>query len=161
MLLEAPLFIPFAIFLYFYYNKNKKLPMPVGLYLNPFFGVVGLPEPQAPPPPPTPTPPVCPTCPTCPDHPTNGRLKAAPVNISYTQTTNGVATSGSLPTVTIGQLPGIAKNVKKYQNFMAENGITVTYSDPSIQFVNQQAQDEWTNLRSRQTGPIGYNRHGN
>lgn len=162
----APLYIPFVIFMFFYYRKTGQFPAPIAIFTSPFMSLWGLPTPPPAPPtptPPTPTPPTpnCPTCPTCPDHPTNGRLKAAPVNISYTQTTNGVATSGSLPTVTIGQLPGIAKNVKKYQNFMAENGITVTYSDPSIQFVNQQAQDEWTNLRSRQTGPIGYNRHGN
>lgn len=171
----SPFFLPVAMMLFFYWKKNGDLPFSLGFIGAPLFAMyqpsVAAPPTPTPPvtppsPPPTPTPP-CPTCPTCPTHHPGGRVEKAivekigsiPVNIGYTQTTNGVETSGQLPTVTIGQLPTVAKDVKQYQAFMAENDIDVTFSNPSIQFANPDARDEWAKLRSRPTGPIGYNRH--
>lgn len=138
MLLEAPLFIPFAIFLYFYYNKNKKLPMPVGLYLNPFFGVVGLPEPQAPPPPPTPTPPVCPTCPTCPD---KEAIKKAvlhkvsdiPVQVSeqgqFSKVGYGVPFTETQTTTIGGLVKGAETAITGLQNFDEKYGVQLQWRD--------------------------------
>lgn len=63
----APLYIPFVIFMFFYYRKTGQFPAPIAIFTSPFMSLWGLPTPSAPAPP-TPTPPTpdCPTCPTCP-----------------------------------------------------------------------------------------------
>lgn len=66
----APLYIPFVIFMFFYYRKTGRFPAPIAIFTSPFMSLWGLPTPP-PPAPPTPTPPTpnCPTCPTCPTRP--------------------------------------------------------------------------------------------
>jgi hypothetical protein len=149
MTFSSPLYIPLLIFAFFYYKKNQKLPIPLGMWTGPLFGIVGLPEPIAPPAPPTPVnPPVCPTCPVCPTGgtcptpppcpacPNLDKVKSVPVNVIGTVdiTKGGVTTEQpfEFPTYTIGQLPEVYQSFEKVKAKEAAAGVDIQLSNVQV-----------------------------
>lgn len=136
MPLQAPLWIPAAIFLYFYYRKNNKLPFPVGLWVSPLFGIAGMPDPVAPPAPPAPPTPD-PPCPVC---PTGEKIMNTPVNVAGTVqiTQPGGSTTDQpfeFPTYTVSQLPKVYNDFKQFQKAKEGDGTDIKLSGVTIRRV--------------------------
>lgn len=144
----APIYIPFVIFMYFYYRKTGKFPAPIAINTLPFMSFWGLPPPQPtpipPPPPPTPNCPTCPTCPTRPDHPeieewakdlfkdyVKDELRLMPVVVTFRYTFNypGQAPMSevqSLPPMPANQLPMAYQTIKDLVADANAHGKSVT-----------------------------------
>lgn len=135
MPLQAPIWIPAAIFLYFYYRKNNKLPFPVGIWVNPLFGIAGMPEPVAPPPTPTPPTPDTPCPPCAPCAPCKDAL-SDPITLQFVEqsTSNNTTTDWTLTEyVTVGELPEVYKIYKEGQQLAKTvNGVDVSVVPGSI-----------------------------
>lgn len=137
------MYIPLAIFLFFYWKKEGSLPFPVGIFGHPLFAVLGLPEPQVPTPPtpPTPvTPPTpcnCPINPPTPSHPSlKQKIGEIPVEVQW-QTTigmpGGLTNSYTLKEqTTIGDLPGEIKSFREARALAQEKGVQATIDEGSI-----------------------------
>lgn len=180
----APMYIPLAIFLFFYWKKEGSLPFPVGIFGHPLFAVLGLPEPQAPTPaPPTPvTPPTpcnCPVSPPCPvnpptpvnpSHPSykelaKQKIGEIPVEVQW-QTTigmpGGLVNNYTLKEqTTIGDLPGDVKALHEAQAIAQSKGVQAHIDEGSLKMTRLidpiLSPDALHNVKAFGLKELGYN----
>jgi len=132
--LVEPVFIPIAIFLFFYWRKEGKLPFPIGVFGQPFGMFLGIEQQQPPPTPPTPTPPVCPTCPTCPDKKAIvNKIASVPVQVTeqgqFSKVGYRVPFTETQTTTIGGLVHGAEKAITGLQKFDENYGVQLKWKD--------------------------------
>lgn len=171
----TPLYVPLAIFLFFYWKKEGKLPFPIAIMGSPLLGILGLPEPVAPPAPPCPkcpvggtcpTPPPCPKCPTCPGkEKLKQEIGKMPVNVTWTTTVGEPGGQTYHPTysqnTTLSQIPGEIKDFHRMQAIAEQKGIhySINESELKINRLNEPIfdPDVQHNIKAFGLQKLGYN----
>jgi len=168
-----------AVFLFFFWKKEGKLPFPIGIFGNPLFGIMGLPPPvNINPTPPTPVCPVCPSggtcptpppCPTCPPCPGKEKIKQEigkmPVNVTWTTTVGEPGGQTYYPTysqnTTLGQIPGEIQDFHRMQAIAEKTGIHYQIDESSLKInrLNEPIFDEDVqhNIKAFGLQKLGYN----